>query len=91
MNVSPIPALHNSARLDVIPSKGSMEIFASSRPQDGRTSNEDAYLIGRGSAPYVALWDGSGNAGQVAKRALKILEGLLAQASVEELSFSPHG
>ncbi len=67
-----------------------MEIFASSRLQDGRTSNEDAYLIGRGSVPYAALCDGSGNAGQVAKRALKILEGLAAQASVEDFELFPN-
>jgi hypothetical protein len=61
-----------------------MELFAGSRPQDGRTSNEDAYLIGRGQIPYAALCDGSGAAGQVAKRALKVFEGLVAEASVED-------
>ena len=66
-----------------------MELFSSSRTQDGRTSNEDAYLVGRGSMPYAALCDGSGNAGQIAKRALKILEGLLAQASIEEIELFP--
>lgn len=60
-----------------------MEIFAGSRPQDGRPSNEDAYLIGRGEIRYAALCDGSGAAGQVAKRALKVFEGLMAEASVE--------
>ena len=66
-----------------------MEIFASSRRQDGRTTNEDAFLIGRGLVPYAALCDGSGNAGQVGKRALKILEGLVSQASVEEFELFP--
>lgn len=65
--------------------KGSMEIFAGSRPQDGRTSNEDAYLIGRGEVPYAALCDGSGAAGQVAKRALKVFEGLVAEGSKDAL------
>lgn len=61
-----------------------MEIYANSRIQDGRTTNEDAYLIGRGAVPYAALCDGSGNAGQVAKRALKILDGLASRVSAEE-------
>lgn len=65
--------------------KGRMEIFAGSRPQDGRTSNEDAYLIGRGEISYAALCDGSGAAGQVAKRALKVFEGLVAEASKDAL------
>ena len=60
-----------------------MEAFAASRPQDGRTSNEDAYLIGRGEIPYAALCAGSGAGGQVAKRALKVFEGLVAVTPVE--------
>ena len=66
-----------------------MEIYANSRTQDGRTANEDAFLIGRGSVPYVALCDGSGNAGQVAKRGLKILDGLASPASAEEFQLFP--
>ncbi len=61
-----------------------MEIYGNSRTQDGRSANEDAFLIGRGAIPYAALCDGSGNAGQVAKRALKILDGLASQASPED-------
>ena len=60
-----------------------MEAFAASRPQDGRTSNEDAYLIGRGEIPYAALCAGSGAGGQEAKRALKVFEGLVAVTPVE--------
>jgi hypothetical protein len=66
-----------------------MEIYANSRPQDGRSSNEDAFLIRRGVIPCVALCDGSGNAGQVAKRALKILDGLASQASAEDFQLFP--
>ena len=66
-----------------------MEIYGATRPQDGGTTNEDAFHIGRTPIPYAALLDGSGNAGQVAKRALKILEGLVAQASVEEFGLFP--
>jgi serine/threonine protein phosphatase PrpC len=66
-----------------------MEIYASSRPQDGRTSNEDAFLIGRSPVPHAALCDGSGAAGQVAKRALKTFEIQIGQATVEEIERFP--
>lgn len=62
-----------------------MQIFAGSRPQDRHTSNEDAYLIGRGEVPYAALCDGSGAAGQVARRALKVFEGLVAEGPKDAL------
>ena len=66
-----------------------MEIYANSRPQDGRNSNEDAFLIGRGAIPYAALCDGSGAAGQVAKTALKIFESQIGHASVDEIERFP--
>ena len=62
-----------------------MELFACSRPQDGRTANEDAYLIGRKPVPYAALCDGSGAAGQVARRAVKLFETLITQASLHDI------
>ena len=66
-----------------------MEIYANSRPQDGRNSNEDAFLIGRGAIPYAALCDGSGAAGQVAKTALKMFESQIGHASVDEIERFP--
>ena len=63
-----------------------MEIYAATRPQDGRPGNEDGFLIGRGGLPYAALCDGSGNAQGVAKRALGIFQKLIAEASAEEVS-----
>jgi serine/threonine protein phosphatase PrpC len=66
-----------------------MEIYANSRPQDGRTTNEDAFLIGRGQIPYAALCDGSGAAGQVAKSVLKIFESQIGHATVEEIERFP--
>jgi hypothetical protein len=41
-----------------------VELFASTRTQQGKTQNEDAFLIGRDPAPYAALCDGAGNAGR---------------------------
>ena len=66
-----------------------MEIYGNSRTQDGHAANEDAYLIGRDPVPYAALCDGSGNAGQVAKRALKLLDGLVSQASPVDFLLFP--
>ena len=63
-----------------------MEIYAASKPQDGRSWNEDAFLIGRGEIPFAALCDGSGNAQGVAKRALGIFKKLMSEASPEAVS-----
>ena len=63
-----------------------MEIYASSRPQDGGTINQDAFLIGRGERPYAALADGSGNAQQVARRALGVFERLIAEAEADQVA-----
>jgi serine/threonine protein phosphatase PrpC len=63
-----------------------MEIYAATRPQDGRSWNEDAFLIGRGDVPFAALCDGSGNAQGVAKRALGIFKKLMSEATPENIS-----
>lgn len=63
-----------------------IEIYAATRPQDGRPGNEDGFAIGRGGLPYAALCDGSGNAQGVAKRALGIFQKLIGEASPEEVS-----
>jgi hypothetical protein len=39
-----------------------VECFAATRPQQGRTFNEDAFLVGRAERPFAALADGAGNA-----------------------------
>jgi len=46
-----------------------VETFAASLPQQGRSQNEDAFLMGRGERPFAALCDGAGNAERAAKRA----------------------
>ncbi len=63
-----------------------MESYAPTRCQDGRATNEDAYVIGRGEVPYAALCDGSGNAQGVAKRALGIFQRLMTEARADEVS-----
>src|SRR5260370_10406729 len=46
------------------------EIFAASRPQTGRTQNEDDFLVGRGVYPVAALADGASAANSAARKAL---------------------
>lgn len=63
-----------------------IECYAASRPQDGRTQNEDAYAVGRGVTPFAALCDGAGNAERAARRALGLFEKLIGEATVEEIA-----
>ncbi len=62
-----------------------VEIFAATRPQQGRAQNEDAFLIGRGERPFVALCDGAGNAERAAKRVLALFERLFAESTAEQV------
>jgi len=59
------------------------ECYAATRPQQGRTQNEDAFLIGRGDRPFAALCDGAGNAERAGKRALILFEKLVGEATPE--------
>lgn len=63
-----------------------MEIYAATKRQDGGSTNEDAFAIGRGEMPYAALCDGTGNAKGVAKRALSLFQKLFSEASTEEVT-----
>jgi serine/threonine protein phosphatase PrpC len=57
-----------------------IEIYAATRTQQGRSQNEDAFVIGRDAAQYLVLCDGAGNAERAAKRAIKQFETLLKDA-----------
>lgn len=61
-----------------------VEIYGATRTQQGKTQNEDAFLIGREPAPYAVLCDGAGNAERAAKRAAKQFETFLKQDGFEE-------
>ena len=63
-----------------------MEIYSATRRQDGKATNEDAFVLGRGDVPYAALCDGSGNAQGVAKRALGLFQRLIAEVGPVELT-----
>jgi serine/threonine protein phosphatase PrpC len=62
------------------------ECYAASLPQEGRSANEDAFLIGRGAVPCVALCDGAGNAQRAAKRALTLFEKLFQDSKPEQIA-----
>jgi serine/threonine protein phosphatase PrpC len=72
-----MPTVNNTSRT---------ECYAATRPQQGRTQNEDAFLIGRGDHPFAALCDGAGNAERAAKRALMLFEKLLGEATPEQIA-----
>jgi serine/threonine protein phosphatase PrpC len=66
-----------------------MEIYAATKPQDGNTLNEDAFLIGRGEIPFVGLCDGSGRAQQAGRRALNLFEKLIGSATPRQVELFP--
>jgi serine/threonine protein phosphatase PrpC len=61
-----------------------VEIYGATRAQQGKTQNEDAFLIGREHGCYAVLCDGAGNAERAAKRALRQFEALLKDAGIEQ-------
>jgi serine/threonine protein phosphatase PrpC len=63
-----------------------LECYAATRPQQGRTQNEDAFLIKTCDHPFAALADGAGNAERAAKRVLALLEKLLSEAPPEQIT-----
>ena len=61
-----------------------VEIYGLSKPQDGRRTNEDSFLIIRGETPVVVVCDGAGNAEQTAKKAIKNFQTLLLKKTKED-------
>ena len=61
------------------------ECYGTTKAQDGRKTNEDAFLIGRGSIPFAALCDGAGDAEQSAKKVLRFFERLFNEASLAKV------
>lgn len=59
-----------------------IQCYGSTRIQDGRKLNEDAFLIGHGSIPFAALCDGAGNAEQSAKKVLRLFQQLFNNATL---------
>jgi serine/threonine protein phosphatase PrpC len=63
-----------------------IECHAATMTQQGRSSNEDAFLIGHGPIPCAVLCDGAGNAEFAAKRVLILFEKLLGEATAKQVS-----
>jgi serine/threonine protein phosphatase PrpC len=63
----------------------SVECYGASRPQQGRTANEDAFWIGRDPVPVAVVCDGAGNAQQSAQRAITFFQKLWASATPDQI------
>jgi len=62
-----------------------VEAYAATRPQEGRSANEDAFLVDTVGTPLIALCDGAGNAERAAKKVLRLFRKLFEEATPEEL------
>ena len=61
-----------------------IEIFGLSKTQEGRKSNEDAFLIIRGEVPVIVVCDGAGNAEQSARKILRSFQSLIQRATADD-------
>lgn len=66
-----------------------VEIYGTSRMQEGHKKNEDAFIIGRGETAFAAICDGAGNAEQSAKKVLQLFEKFIRKASADDLVIFP--
>jgi serine/threonine protein phosphatase PrpC len=66
-------------------SSSMIQCYGATRPQQGRSQNEDAFLIRTGDRPFAALADGAGNAERAAKRILTMFEKLLGEATPDQI------
>jgi len=66
-----------------------VECYGATRPQQGRSANEDAFLITGGATPLVALCDGAGNAEMAAKKVLRLFRKLFEEAAPEDVERFP--
>jgi len=63
----------------------SVECYGASRPQQGHTSNEDAFWIGHDPVPVALVCDGAGNAQQSAQRAITFFQKLWASGTPDQI------
>jgi len=69
-----------------------VDCFAASRPQEGRSTNEDAFLLApQADPPWVAVCDGAGHAQQAARRVLRLFERFAAEADPQAMAVFPPG
>ena len=58
-----------------------VEYYGASLRQEGRVTNEDAFLLGRGASPFAVLCDGAGNAQRAAKKACRLFACLFSEST----------
>ena len=63
-----------------------IECFGASRPQDGRSINEDAFFISHGENPCAVLCDGAGNAQLAAKKVVSLFTRFFNQSTSEQIA-----
>ena len=63
-----------------------VECYAKSLPQQGRTCNEDAFLVVREPVPTAAVCDGAGNAEQAARKVLRLFELWIREATAKDFT-----
>lgn len=67
-----------------------VDCFTASRPQEGRSANEDAFLLApQADPPWAAVCDGAGHAQQAARRVLRLFERLVAAADDQAMAAFP--
>jgi serine/threonine protein phosphatase PrpC len=63
-----------------------VECFAATKPQRGRTENEDAYLISLGDPAFAVLCDGGGKPERSAKKALTLFQRLCRESTSHSIA-----
>jgi len=61
-----------------------IECYGGSRPQVERSTNEDAFVIGRDPTPYAAVCDGAGIAQQAAHHVVRFFERMIKDPQAVE-------
>ncbi len=67
-----------------------VDCYAKSLPRQGRTANENAFLMIRESIPVATVCGGAGDAEQAARRASRIFQLFARDAIVEEMLDAEH-
>jgi serine/threonine protein phosphatase PrpC len=62
-----------------------VECFAATRPQQGRTENEDAFLISLDDPPFAVVCDGGGKPDRSAKKALTMFQRLCRESTSHQI------
>lgn len=64
-----------------------IEIYGATRPEMDRSTNEDAFVIGRDPVSYAAIYGGAGNAQQAALHVVRFFERLIKDPQAQVADF----